>query len=176
MWWEGWAERQRVPSKGENGEGVQGRGNGGLGRKTEDRARIKEGSGMGKEMVKRTKLARERGGGRGERGKKGRDRREGRWTTKRGSEKEKWAGNRGASRSCSCSVAQSLSRVRLSTTPWTAARQASLSFTVSWNLLRLMSIESVVPSNHPILCRPLSLCLQVRGKKRGKKRCRDYFP
>ena len=77
MWWEGWAERQRVPSKGENGEGVQGRGNGGLGRKTEDRARIKEGSGMGKEMVKRTKLARERGGGRGERGKKGRDRREG---------------------------------------------------------------------------------------------------
>ena len=40
-------------------------------------------------------------------------------------------------------------------TPWTAARQASLSITNSWNLLKLMSIESVMPSNHLILCRPL---------------------
>ena len=50
---------------------------------------------------------------------------------------------------------QSLSRVRLFATPWAAARQASLSFTNSWSLLRLMSIESVMPSNHLILCRTL---------------------
>ena len=41
--------------------------------------------------------------------------------------------------------------------PWTAACWASLSFTISWSLLRLMSIESVKPSNHLILCRPLLL-------------------
>ena len=52
---------------------------------------------------------------------------------------------------------QSLSHVRLFATPWTAARQASLSFTVSWSLLRFMSIDSVVPSNHLILCCPLFL-------------------
>ena len=52
---------------------------------------------------------------------------------------------------------QWLSRVRLFATPWTAARQASLSFTISQSLLRLMSIESVMPSNHLILCRPLLL-------------------
>ena len=40
--------------------------------------------------------------------------------------------------------------------PWTAARQASLSFTISWSLLKLMSIESVMPSNHLILCHPPS--------------------
>ena len=50
-----------------------------------------------------------------------------------------------------------LSRVWLIATPWTAARQASLSITNSWSLLRLMSIESVMPSNHLILCRPLLL-------------------
>ena len=44
--------------------------------------------------------------------------------------------------------------------PWTAARQASLSTTNSRSLLRLISIELVVPSNHLILCRPLSSCLQ----------------
>ena len=44
--------------------------------------------------------------------------------------------------------------VSSSATPSTAARQASLSFTVSWTLLKLMSIELVMPSNHPILCRP----------------------
>ena len=54
-------------------------------------------------------------------------------------------------------VVQSLSRVRLFATPWTAAHQASLSFTVSWSLLKLMSIESVMPSNHLILCHPLLL-------------------
>ena len=41
--------------------------------------------------------------------------------------------------------------------PWTAARQASLSFTISWSLLRLMSTESEMPSNHLILCSPLLL-------------------
>ena len=45
-------------------------------------------------------------------------------------------------------VVQLLSCVRLFATPWTAARQASLSFTISWSLLKLMSIESVTPSNH----------------------------
>ena len=42
-------------------------------------------------------------------------------------------------------------------TPWTAACQASLSFTISWNLVKLTSIESVMPSNHLILCHPLLL-------------------
>ena len=54
-------------------------------------------------------------------------------------------------------VVQSLSRVRLFVTPWTAARQASLSITNSWSLLKLMSIESVMPYNHLILCHPLLL-------------------
>ena len=54
-------------------------------------------------------------------------------------------------------VVQSLSRVRLCVTPWTAARQASLSFTTSQSLLKLLSTESVMPSNHLILCRPLLL-------------------
>ena len=52
---------------------------------------------------------------------------------------------------------QSLSRVWLFVTPWTAARQASLSVTNSRNLPKPMSIESVMPSNHLILCRPLLL-------------------
>ena len=54
-------------------------------------------------------------------------------------------------------VVQSLSRVWLFATPWTAASQASLSSTTSWSLLKLMSSESVRPSNHLILCRPLLL-------------------
>ena len=52
---------------------------------------------------------------------------------------------------------QFLSRVRLFATRWIAALQASLSNTNSWSLLRLMSIESVMPSSHFILCRPLLL-------------------
>ena len=44
--------------------------------------------------------------------------------------------------------------------PWTATCQASLFFTISWSLLKLMFIESVMPSNHLILCRPFSSCLQ----------------
>ena len=56
---------------------------------------------------------------------------------------------------CCCSVVYSC--VQLFATTWTAARQASLSFTVSWSLLRLISIELVMPSNHLILCHPLLL-------------------
>ena len=52
---------------------------------------------------------------------------------------------------------KSLSRVRPSATPWTAACQASLSITNSWSLPKLMSIELVMPSNHLMLCRPLLL-------------------
>ena len=52
---------------------------------------------------------------------------------------------------------QLLSCVQLLVTPWTTACQAPLSFTISWNLLRIMSIESVVPSNHLIICHPLLL-------------------
>ena len=55
------------------------------------------------------------------------------------------------------SSVQSLSHVRLFATPWIAARQASLSITNSWNSLKLMSIELVMPSSHLILCRPLLL-------------------
>ena len=55
------------------------------------------------------------------------------------------------------SSVQSLSRVRLFATPWIAACQASLSTTNSWSLFKLMSIESVMSSNHLILCRPLLL-------------------
>ena len=55
------------------------------------------------------------------------------------------------------SVVQALSRVWLFATPWTAAHQASLSITDSWSLLKLMSIESVMPSNHLILCHHLLL-------------------
>ena len=57
-------------------------------------------------------------------------------------------------------IVQSLSRVRHFVTPCTAARQASLSFTISWNLLKLMSIESVVPFNHLVPVVPFSSCLQ----------------
>ena len=52
-------------------------------------------------------------------------------------------------------VVQSLSRVRLFPAMWTAARQASLSFTISQSWLKLMSIGSVMPSNHLILSQPL---------------------
>ena len=54
-------------------------------------------------------------------------------------------------------VVQSLSRVRLFLISWTTARQASLSITNSWGLLKLMSIELVMPSNHLTLCRLLLL-------------------
>ena len=63
---------------------------------------------------------------------------------------------------CCCVVVQSLSCVRLFVTPWTAAHQASLSFTISRSLLKPMSIELVVPSNHLILRCPLLLLLSIR--------------
>ena len=55
---------------------------------------------------------------------------------------------------CSCSVAQFCLAL---CDPWTAAHQVSLSITISWSLLKLMSIEEVMPSNHLILCHPLLL-------------------
>ena len=73
-----------------------------------------------------------------------------------------WKANRmehksGSLSSSQFSSFQSLSRVRLYATPGTTAHQVSLSITNSWNLLRLMSIESVMPSNQLILCLPLLL-------------------
>ena len=56
-----------------------------------------------------------------------------------------------------CVVVQWLSRVWPFATPWTAACQDSMFFTISWSLLKLMSIESMMPSNHLILCHPLLL-------------------
>ena len=55
------------------------------------------------------------------------------------------------------SLVQSLSCVRLFVTSWTAAHQASLSITNSWSMLKLTSIELVMPPNHLIFCRPLLL-------------------
>ena len=54
-------------------------------------------------------------------------------------------------------VVESLSCIQLFVTSWTAARQASLSFIISWSLLKLISLESVMPPNHLILCHPLLL-------------------
>ena len=59
------------------------------------------------------------------------------------------------------SAVQSLSRVQLFVTPWTTARQASLSITNSQSLLKLLSIESVMPANHLFLCHPLLLLPSV---------------
>ena len=67
----------------------------------------------------------------------------------------RWVGR--ASNVVQFSSVQSLSHVRLFVTPWTAARQVSLSITNCQSLLKLMSIESMMPSNHLILCRPLLL-------------------
>ena len=57
-------------------------------------------------------------------------------------------------------VVQSLSHVQLFLAPWTAACQVPVSFTISQSFLKLMFIESVMPSNHLILCRPFSSCPQ----------------
>ena len=59
------------------------------------------------------------------------------------------------------SSVQSLSHVHLFATPWIAARQASLSITSSWSSPKLMCIESVMPSSHLVLCRPLLLLLPI---------------
>ena len=58
-------------------------------------------------------------------------------------------------------VVQLLGRVQLFVTPWTAACQASLYFTISWSLLKFMSIEPVMPSKHLILCHSLRLLPSV---------------
>ena len=58
-------------------------------------------------------------------------------------------------------VVQLLSRVQLSVTPWTAARYAPLSFTISQSLLKLMSIELMMLSNHLILCCPFFLLSSI---------------
>ena len=63
-------------------------------------------------------------------------------------------------------LVQLLSRVQLFPTPWTAAFQSSLSLTISQSLLKLMSIELVMPSNHLILCRLLGA--SVRNSAHGK--------
>ena len=57
-------------------------------------------------------------------------------------------------------ILKSLSHVQLFVTPWTAACQVSLSLTISWSLPKFMSIESVIPSSHHILCCLLLFCLQ----------------
>ena len=62
---------------------------------------------------------------------------------------------------------QSLSHVQIFATPWTEARQSSLSITNSWSLLKLTSIESVMPSNHLILWRPLFLLPSIFPSIRG---------
>ena len=79
---------------------------------------------------------------------------------------------------CTIFVVPSLSHVQLFATPWTAAHQASLSFIISWSLLKLMSIESVMPSNHLILSRPLLLLLpsfpaSLLGRQKGKGMTED---
>ena len=66
----------------------------------------------------------------------------------------RWVGHPSGWRFFVAVVAQLLSHVQLFATPWTAACQASLSFTVSWSLLSFMPIESVMLSNHLILCCP----------------------
>ena len=72
----------------------------------------------------------------------------------------KLLGPNGTVRSFFWPSVQSLSHVRLFATPWTTARQASLPFTISWSLLKCMSLESGMPSNHLILCCPFSSRLQ----------------
>ena len=65
------------------------------------------------------------------------------------------------------SSVRSLSHVQIFATPWTVAHQASLSITNSWSLLKLMSMESMMPSNHLILCRPLLLLPSIFPSIRG---------
>jgi len=79
------------------------------------------------------------------------------WLTVGASETKNLAMTSWLSQSLLASSVQSLSCVRLFATPWTAASQASLSITNSWSLLKLISIELVMPSNHLILCCPLLL-------------------
>ena len=81
------------------------------------------------------------------------------WTFKRWPPTSTWLLS--SSSATQCSSVQSLSHVRFLATPWTIAHQASLSITNSRSLPKLMSIESVMPSSHLILCRPLFLLPSV---------------
>ena len=73
---------------------------------------------------------------------------------------QRLSGNRELHHTPYSTSVQLLSCVRLFAAPWTAARQASLSITNSWSAPKPMSIESVIPSSHLILCRSLSSCPQ----------------
>ena len=81
---------------------------------------------------------------------------------------------------CCCLLSFSCSAVSWHlATPWTAARQASPSFTISWSLLKLMSIELVMPSNHLILCHPLLLLPSIFPSTRvfsSESACRIRWP
>ena len=68
---------------------------------------------------------------------------------------------------CAFSSVQLIRHVQLLATPWTAACQASLSITNSWSLVKLMSVESVMPSNYLISCRPLLLLPSILPSIRG---------
>ena len=69
---------------------------------------------------------------------------------------------------------QLLSHVQLFVTPWTAGSQVPLSFTISGSLLKLISIESVMPSNHLILCLPFSSCPQYFPASRSFPICQLF--
>ena len=88
---------------------------------------------------------------------------------------EKGRNNNDKSKTISISSVQSLSWVWLFATSWTAACQASLSITNSQCLLKLMSIESVIPSSHLILCLPLSSHLQSFPAS-GSFQISQFFP
>ena len=77
-----------------------------------------------------------------------------------------WPKNQNINNRSSVVVVQSLSHVQLFVTPWTAACQASLSITISRSLFKLMSIESMIPSNHLIFCHLLLLLLSISGSIR----------
>ena len=80
---------------------------------------------------------------------------------KKGMGANNWMGQIENKQQCSRLIAvQLLSHVRLFVTPWTAALQDSLPFTISWSSLKFISIESMMPSNHLILCHPLLSCPQ----------------
>ena len=82
------------------------------------------------------------------------------WLSLRATLKQNYLDSLVATMSISFVIVQSLSRVQLFRTPWTAAHEASQFFTISWSLLKLMSIESVMPSNHLILSCLLLFCPQ----------------
>ena len=84
-----------------------------------------------------------------------------RWYPINGCWMKKWLQFGGGRINLNIVVVQSLSHVRLLATPWTAAHQASLIFTTSRSLLRLMSTESGMPSNHLFLCRPFSFSFNL---------------